>query len=616
MPIPNDVHRYPPLADYALIGDCHAAALVSRQGGIDWCCLPRFDSASVFGRLLDWEQGGTCLVAPDPPDGGRTTRCYLDGSLVLETTFTVDGGVLRVTDCFAMRRGGRHDPRRELMRIVDCVDGRVAVAARIVPRFDYGQTSPWLRQHGDGLFSAVGSSNGLVVWTDLPLQLDGLHDLTGRLLMQRGERRTLSIRFVPPESIDDPRGTDAAGVARHLEETLAWWRAWSSKATAGVPAAALRSAIVLKGLTHAPTGGMIAAPTTSLPETPGGSRNWDYRLCWVRDSTFAVRSLAELGFVAEADGFRRFVERSAAGSVDELQVLYGVGGERMVPEFEVPALDGYRGARPVRIGNAAAVQLQLDIYGELVDLVWEWHCRQRSPHQAVWPFLVGIVDRVARDWQQADRGIWEVRGDPLHFVHSKAMCWVALDRGIRLAHALHLDASVDDWARARADVRAAIERDGYDEKRGTFVRAFGSNDLDAALLLLPQYGFVAWDDPRMVRTTLAIRDELSSGGLVRRYVSHDGLEGEEGAFVACTFWLAQCLAHQGRRAEAEEAFEHAKATANDVGLFAEEFAPARGEMLGNFPQGLTHLAHLQTALTLGTRPGGGAPPSARSAVAR
>jgi GH15 family glucan-1,4-alpha-glucosidase len=592
----NRDDRYPPLSGYGLIGDCHAAALVSRSGGIDWCCLPRFDSASVFGRLLDWEKGGTCILAPEGTT--KTTRHYRRRTLVLETEFQAEGGELRLTDCFAMRPGGRENPRRELMRVVECVAGEVPIVVRVAPRFDYGRTFPWIRRVTDDLYTAVGGSNGLIVWNDLGLAPDGEHDLAARFVLRPGGQRHLSLRFARPETIDYPRGTDAATVDRHLRETLRWWHAWSSKAVDGVPDDALRSAIVLKALFHAPTGGMIAAPTTSLPEAIGGSRNWDYRFCWIRDSAFAVRSLAEIGFHAEADGFRRFVERSAAGSVKQIQVLYGVGGETMCDERELDDLDGYRGSRPVRIGNAAARQLQLDIYGELVDLSWKWRRRRHVPDEAYWRFLSGIVDEIAETWRQPDRGIWEVRGDPQHFVHSKAMCWVALDRGIRLATESGYAAPLAWWGRVRDDVRRAVEDEGYDASRGIFVRAFGGQDLDAALLLLPQFGFVAYDDPRMVRTTDAVHAELGENGFVRRYRSADGLEGDEGTFVACTFWLAECLARQGRAAEAHRVYDFACATANDLGLFPEEFHSATGEMLGNFPQGLTHLSHLQAAAAI------------------
>jgi GH15 family glucan-1,4-alpha-glucosidase len=322
----------------------------------------------------------------------------------------------------------------------------------------------------------------------------------------------------------------------------------------------------------------------------------------VRDSSFAVRSLAELGYDAEADGFRRFIERSAAGSADELQTAYGVGGERRLTELRLKSLEGYRGARPVRIGNAAIAQVQLDIYGELLDLAWRWHGRGRSPDDDYWRFLVDLVDAAAERWQEPDRGLWEVRGRPQHFVHSKVMCWAALDRGIGLARECSRRAPVRRWGKVRDEIRRTIESRGYDRRRGVFVRSFGSTGLDGALLLLPIVGFVPWDDERFVRTVDAIRQELDEGGLLVRYRRADGLPGREGAFLACSFWLAECLARQGRSAEAREVFDRAASTANDLGLFSEEYDPGRGGMLGNFPQGLTHLSHIAAAVALAARP--------------
>jgi len=350
-------------------------------------------------------------------------------------------------------------------------------------------------------------------------------------------------------------------------------------------------------LSNAPSGAIAAAATTSLPETPGGSRNWDYRYSWVRDSAFTVRALSELGYLREADGFRRFIERSCAGSAEELQILFGVGGERRLHEYEIEELEGYRQARPVRIGNAAETQLQLDVYGELLDLAWRWHERGHSPDDDYWEFLVELVDAACRQWRNPDRGIWEMRGKPRHFVLSKAMCWVAVDRGIRLAEDLNRQAPLDSWRQNRDQIRAAIEAQGYDEKRGVFVQAFDSPAMDASLLLLPIFGFISAGDERMQRTIAEIRKELSEDGLLRRYRSDD-LDGEEGVFLACSFWLAECLANQGQVAEARQVFQAASATANDLGLFSEEFDPNRQEMLGNFPQGLTHLSLIAAAVAL------------------
>jgi GH15 family glucan-1,4-alpha-glucosidase len=585
---------YPPIADYALIGDCHGTALISRSGSIDWCCIPRFDSDSCFGRLLDWNRGGFCSIAPTSPFS--STRRYLKDTLVLETTFETDDGILRVYDCFAMRAGGRQRPHRQILRIVECLRGRVELNITISIRFDFGELRPWLRQVDDATVVAVGSNDGLVMWSDAGLKSSNKHDISTTIEVGERERKRLSIQFDWPENLDRNSGRiPSPGVCdERLRQTIEWWKTWTSKAhiTGDGRNDAIRSAIVLKALNYAPTGAIIAAPTTSLPETPGGERNWDYRYSWVRDSIFTVVSLSSLGFTAEADGFRRFIERSAAGSADDLQIMYRVDGSRRIAELTLKSLEGYRGARPVRIGNKAAHQVQLDVYGELLELAWLWQQRGHSPDEDYWRFLRELVGAAARRWTKPDHGFWEVRGKPQHFVHSKVMCWVALDHGIRLAEQLGLEAEVDDWKSTRANLAAEIETKGYDSHRGIYVRAFGASDLDAALLLLPRVGYIKYDDPRMVRTVDAIASELVEDGLVLRYRAEDGLRGKEGTFLACTFWLVECLARSGRKKEAQVFFDRAAATANDLGLFAEEFLVADGEMTGNFPQGLTHLSHI------------------------
>jgi len=592
--------HYPPIGDYALIGDCHATALISRQASVDWCCLPRFDSASVFGRILDWDRGGHCQIEPDESDY-RSTRAYLPDTLVLTTTFSVPGGEARLTDCFTMRRGGQHKPHRQLLRTVEGVRGEMHLHASVRPRFDYGGLKPLVRLHGPRLYSAVGGNDAIVISGDLDFEMVDRHDLMATFSVRAGERRRLSIACFRPEDIDGdvPAPADGDELDRRLDETVDWWRAWAAKVKIDGPYGpeAKRSALVLKALVNAPTGAVVAAPTTSLPEAVGHGRNWDYRFSWVRDSQFTVRSLASLGCVGEADGFRRFVERSAAGNAESLQIMYGVGGERRLNEG-VLDLEGYRGSTPVRIGNAAAEQLQLDAFGYLVDLAWRWHQRGHSPDDDYWRFLLSLVDRSVDLWQEPDCGIWEMRGRPQHFVHSKVMCWAAVDRGVRLGRECLRQAPFKRWERAAAEMREAIEDQGYDDDRGIFVQAFGSTDLDAALLLLPSVDFVAYDDERMVRTTDAVRDELSDQGLLRRYCAEDRLDGTEGVFVACTFWLVECLVHQGRIAEAQEAFVRVASTANDLGLFAEEFDPAARIMLGNFPQGLSHLSHIAAAAAL------------------
>jgi len=592
---------YPPISDYAYIGDCHSAALISRAGSIDWCCMPRVDSGSCFGRLLGWRQGGYCQIAPSTPY--RVSRRYVDRTLILETTFHTEAGQARLLDCFTMRQGGEHAPHWQILRIVEGITGEVPISVDVVPRFDYGSIQPWIRRIDDNRYLALGGSDGLLISGDLPVAMKHRHDLGGRCTLKAGQRLHLSILWRRPEDLEDGR---AQGPALHeldgrFEETVEWWHVWTGRCTYEGPYAehVRHSATVLKALTHAPTGAIAAAPTTSLPEGPGGIRNWDYRFSWVRDSSFAASALADLGYVKEADGYRRFVERSTAGEAEQLQVLYGVGGERRLPELEIDNLEGYRGAKPVHLGNAAEHQMQLDVFGETLDLAWRWHCRGHSPDDDYWEFLVEVVNRTCEYWRKPDRGIWEMRGAPRHFVQSKVMCWAALDRGIRLATDLERDGPLERWHRTRAEIRSAVEQQGYDSRRGVFVQAFDHPVADASLLLLPTVDFVAYDDERMVRTAEAIRRELGEGGFLRRYPSgDDDLPGEDGAFLACSFWLVNCLARQGRSAEAREWFERTLSAGNDLLLFSEEYDPATRQMLGNFPQALTHLSLITAAIAL------------------
>jgi GH15 family glucan-1,4-alpha-glucosidase len=592
---------YPPLRDYAFIADCHSAALISRSGSIDWCCMPRIDSSSCFGRLLDWEKGGYCRIAPCGTFKSR--RRYLEDTLVLETLFETGDGAVRLLDCFTMRREGEHQPYQQILRIIEGVEGKVPCELALAPRFDYGAIKPWIRHYRGGHHIALGGGDGLLICGDLSIAMTHRHDLFLSFTVEAGQRQRLSILHRGPECLDEGLEAvpDAGTLDARLEETIDWWRQWSRRGllldTYG--AEVRRSAIVLKGLTNAPTGAIAAAATTSLPEAWSGGRNWDYRFSWVRDSIFAVRSLAELAHDSEADGFRRFVERSSAGSVEQLQILYGLGGERRLHELTVKEMEGYRGVKPVRIGNAAETQVQMDVYGELLNLAWRWHQRGHAPDDDYWEFLSGIVDKVCDCWPQPDQGIWEFRGRGRQFVHSKVMCWAALDRGIRLAEDLGRDAPLDQWREAKNRVRRWVESKGYDDARGVFVQAAGRPGMDAALLLIPQVGFVAYDDPRMVRTIKAIRDELEEDGLLRRYTAgDDGLEGREGVFLPCSFWLAECLARQGCLQEAHTVFRRVLAAGNDLGLFSEEYDVIKGEMMGNFPQGLTHLSLISAAFAL------------------
>ncbi|HEY3785729.1 MAG TPA: glycoside hydrolase family 15 protein [Steroidobacteraceae bacterium] len=592
---------YPPIADYALIGDCHSAALVSRAGSIDWCCLPRFDSDSCFGRLLDWQHGGYFAITPPP--GAQARREYLTDTLVLTTMYRHGRNEARIIDFFSMRIGGRQKPRRELVRIIEGVRGHMQFDISIVPRLDYGDVKPWVFPSGDHAFFAVGSNAGLRIFGDVPLQPGADHCLQAVVRVRPKQRLHIGLQFWRPEKAHTfpQRRTARAELDAHFRETVRWWRKWAQRivyADAPPGPGILRSAVTLKALTFAPTGAIIAAPTTSLPEHAGGERNWDYRYCWIRDSIFTCWALTNSGAAAEAEGVRHFIQRTAAGNADELQVLYAVDGKRRLPEVILSNLAGWRGSRPVRIGNAAERQFQADMYGLVLELSWRGSAQGHEPKAVYWSFLCQIIEAAISRWSCADRGIWEIRSRPLHFVHSKVMCWAAVNRGIGLAQKYQLEAPLVRWREVRDAMRSEIERRGMDHRRGIFVRNYGSRDVDAALLLLPLTDFVAYDDERMVRTTDVIRKNLTRDGLLLRYRSEDGLRGHEGAFLACTFWLVECLARQGRRHEARRVFRRACACANDVGLFAEQFSRSARHMLGNFPQGLTHLAHINAALAL------------------
>ncbi len=605
MPKPNLSSSYPPISDYAFISDCHSVALVSGSGSIDWCCMPRVDAPSIFGRLLDWEKGGHCSVAPSDP-AATSFQAYLDETLVLETTFRTEGGEARLIDCFAMHTGGRTQPHLQLIRILEGVRGRVDFRIEVVPRFDYGEVKPWIRRHSARVYSAIGGDDGIVIASDATLEPDqAAHELCAAVTIRAEERVRLSVSFVRPEDLEFqvPEVAGAAELDGRLEETIRWWRRWSEQVNVegSHRAGVVRSAIVLKGLTFAPTGAMAAAATTSLPEVLGGERNWDYRYSWIRDSALSVRSLATIGANDEADGFRRFIQRSAAGSARDLQIMYGLGGERRLTEIILDKLDGYRHSRPVRIGNAASQQLQLDAYGTLLDLSWSWHRRGHSPDDDYWRFIIELVEVAAERWSEPDRGIWEIRGEPQQFVHSKVMCWTALDRGIGLAVECLRKAPIRRWKHVRKQIRDAILSQGTERRRGVFVQSFGSHQLDAALLMLPMVGFVAFDDPLMVATADAILADLQENGLILRYRAQhtdDGLTGEEGTFLACSFWLAEVFARQGRLDEARAVFDRACSTASQLGLFSEEYDSRNEMMLGNFPQALTHLSHIAAAVAL------------------
>jgi len=594
--------RYPPIGDYALLADCHSSALVSSAGSVDWACLTRFDAASVFGRILDWDRGGHFELTP--VGLVRRRRRYRGDSLVLETTVETETGTARVIDAFAMRRGGGAAPRNQLLRVVECDEGTVEFDVVIEPRFDYGELRPWLRHHTDtDAWSAVGGDSALVLTAGCDLDLVGhAAKLEGRMSVPAGERRCFAVQAQMPHVLD-PTPCSQSEVARRLDETQQWWDRWASTITAGSRWQdwVRRSAVVLKGLTCAPTGAMVAAPTTSLPEEVGGERNWDYRYSWIRDSTLALAALCVVGHDEVARGFRDFLMRTAAGTAEDLQIMYGVYGRRHLPEVEL-RLEGYRGSRPVRIGNGAAGQVQHDMYGHILDAAHLWRRTHEELQPDEWAFLQGLVEAAIDRWTFPDRGIWEVRGEPRHFVTSKVMLWVALDRGIAMAGEtdLDVDLDLDRWRKVRDEIREAVETQGVHPTGGHYVQAFGSTEVDAALLMLPEFGYCAATDERMVRTVDAIQRELGvpPDGFLLRYrteTGHDGLRGHEATFLMCSFWLVDVLALQGRVDEATALFERLLDCGNDLGLFAEEYDPGTGQLLGNFPQAFTHMALINSA---------------------
>ncbi len=590
-----------PLSEYALIGDCHSCALVSAQASIDWCCLPRFDSGSCFARLLDRERGGHCDVRLEGGHAESLSCAYVDDTLALETQLQGKKGTVRVLDFFAMHENGALDPRRELIRIVESTQGSAEVDVEIAPRFDYGEVRPWLRRAEADLFTVIGGDDGLVVWSDGEIETTDDLTLHARATLHSGERLRLVLHFVQPHLLDHepPSPYDPVDVDARFTETCRWWQRWRTRLRdeGSGKASMVRSALTLKALSYAPTGAIVAAATTSLPEVLGGERNFDYRFSWIRDSALTANALADMGCASEAARFRHFIVRSSAGHADDLQILYGIGGERRISEQELE-LDGYAGSKPVRAGNQAANQLQLDALGEVLNLAWRWHRRGHSPDDDEWRFFSELVDVAVARWRETDRGIWEWRAGGRHFVHSKACCWAAVANGLMLAEECSRKAPERRWAAARDEIRETIEERGYDDDRGVFVQVLDEPQLDAALLLLPVVGFVDWNDERMVRTAAAIHQELGVNGYVRRYDVDDGLPGKEGAFLPCSFWLAQCYAHQGRLTEARGVFDTAMSAASPLGLFSEEVDPDTGQLLGNYPQTLTHLSHIEAARAL------------------
>jgi GH15 family glucan-1,4-alpha-glucosidase len=577
-----------PIENYALIGDCHTAALVGKDGSIDWLCLPRFDSAACFAALLGGPEHGRWLLAPAAPLR-RVRRSYRGDSLVLETEFDTDEGSVRVIDFMPLS-----NRRWDIVRIVEGLSGRVRLSMQLIVRFDYGAIVPWAHRSGGVLLFTAGPDT---LELAASVAIEGKNQKSvADFSVEAGERETFVLNYRPSHL--DTESTIDAGLA--LRQTEDAWREWSGRCTyqGRWADAVARSLITLKALTYKPTGGLIAAPTTSLPELPGGVRNWDYRYCWLRDATFTLNALLLAGYEEEATAWREWLLRAVAGSPEDLQVLYSVTGLRRLDEYEIAWLPGYENSAPVRIGNAAAKQYQLDVYGEVMDTLHLSRQAGLPPEPEAWQVQIELLKFLESHWELPDEGLWEVRGPRRHFTHSKVMAWVAFDRGIKDAEQDGLEAPIERWRQVRDEIHALVCARGFDRRRNTFVQSFDSPHLDASLLLIPQVGFLPADDPRVAGTIAAIERDLLVEGLVMRYSTETGIDAlppGEGAFLPCSFWLADAYLLTGRRPEGEALFERLLSLSNDVGLFAEEYDPRGGRMLGNFPQALTHMALVNTA---------------------
>jgi GH15 family glucan-1,4-alpha-glucosidase len=582
-----------PLEDYAVLGDTHTAALVGKDGSIDWLCLPRFDSGACFAALLGTADNGRWLLAP-AGGAGAVRRRYRPGTMVLETTFTVGDGVVRVIDFMPPRE--RHP---DVVRIVEGVRGRVDMAMELVVRFDYGSIVPWVQRTEEGLRFVAGP-DALVLRT--PVHHQGRDFKTvAEFSVAEGERVPFVLTsYASHEPL--PRQVDAD---KALDDAARYWGDWAAAGTyqGEWKEQVERSLLTLKALTYQPTGGIVAAATTSLPEDIGGVRNWDYRYCWVRDATFTLYALMLAGYDDEARSWRDWLLRAAAGMPSALQIMYGPAGERRLDEYEVPWLAGYEGSAPVRVGNAAVQQFQLDVYGELFDALHLARVAGIPGGGAAWDLTRALMDFLEGAWDDPDEGIWEVRGPRRHFTHSKVMAWVAFDRAVKAVRQHGLDGPADRWAAMRDQIHADVCAKGFDDKRGTFTQYYGSAELDASLLMAPLVGFLPAHDPRVRGTVAAIERELLQDGFVLRYSPSsrggvDGLPGGEGAFLACTFWLADNYALSGRVDEARSLFERLLSLANDVGLLSEEYDVGRGRLVGNFPQAFSHVSLVNTANNL------------------
>ena len=582
------------LEDYGLVGDLQTAALVSRSGSIDWLCFPRFDSGACFAALLGDERNGHWSLRP-AGEFRPADRRYREDTLILETEFETADGIARLIDFMPPR-----DATPDLVRIVEGVKGRVEMLMDLTIRFDYGSVIPWLRRV-DGARVAIAGPDALVLRTPVPLVGRNFHTV-GEFAVSKGDRVPFTLSWFPPHT--EPPGEVDPEVA--LQETESYWREWAEACSHSGEwhDDVHRSLLTLKALTYAPTGGMVAAPTTSLPELLGGVRNWDYRYCWLRDATLTLLAFLRAGYVDEARDWRDWLLRAIAGSPQDLQIMYGVSGERRLTETELPWLPGYEGSRPVRIGNGASGQRQLDVLGEVIDALYQSRVHGLPPSLDAWRIVRKLLDWLESNWAEPDDGIWEARGGQRQFTHSKVMAWVAFDRGIRVVEEFDREGPVDKWRAARRQIHREVCTRGFDADRGTFVQSYDSKRLDASLLMIPLVGFLPADDPRMIGTVAAIEGELMRDGFVERYradeenVEIDGFPPGEGVFLPCSFWLAAVLDLQGRHDDARKLFERLLGLRNDLGLISEEYDPERKRLVGNFPQAFTHMTLVGTALQL------------------
>jgi GH15 family glucan-1,4-alpha-glucosidase len=592
---------YRPIGDYAIIGDCRAAALISRGGSLDWLCLPRFDSPSIFGAILDARHGGRFVVQPRDPF--TTTRRYVGDTNVLETTFATATGTARVTDAMAVAaesdRAGELWPDHEILRKVEGIAGHVLMEVLFDPRPNYGRSVPRIKREPGFGWIAEHGAQVLVLESDIPLAQDARQPgIGGTVALQRGDARMLSLTFDERGPAVRPSCGPAADA--QLARSIRWWEDWARHLCYNGPyrAAVMRSALTLKLLTFAPSGAVIAAPTTSLPEAIGSVRNWDYRYCWLRDASLTLRALLDLGYTIEAEAFLSWMLHATRLTWPELQVLYDVYGEANIPETELAHFEGYARSSPVRVGNAAIDQLQLDTYGEVIDAAVLFVARGGRLDRTTSRVLTGLGETVCRRWRDPDEGIWEPRAGRQHHTHSKVMCWVALDRLLTLAANDCVRGPVDRFVRERDALRREIETRGYNERIQSYVSVFDGADVDASLLLLGVYGYADPSEARMRHTCERINERLGVDGLLYRYRADDGLPPGEGAFGICSFWAIECMARRGELTRASRMFEHLLEFGNDVGLFAEQIDPDTGTALGNFPQAFTHLGLINAALTL------------------